>query len=258
MAFTIAVSGKGGTGKTTLAALMIRYLVMEERKAVLAVDADPNATLGLAIGQEAKQTIADIREDVIERRMQIAPGESKERHIEYCIQQSILEANGFDLLTMGRPEGPKCYCYVNHLLRGFLDRASEQYPFVVVDNQAGMEHLSRRTTNDVDLLFIVAEPTAIGARSACRVSKLADELPIRVRRKVLVLNRCRSGNVPESILEILGTENLSPRAAIPADERIVEMSITGESLLNVSGDNPAYQAVKEMLSEELSSAVTTP
>jgi len=257
MAYTIAVSGKGGTGKTTLVALAIRYLVREQGRAVLAVDADPNSTLGLALGVETEGTIADIREDVLERKIQLSPGESKERHIEYCIQQSIQECAGFDMLTMGRPEGPKCYCYVNHLLRGFLDNASEDYPFVVIDNEAGMEHLSRRTTNNVDLLLIVAEPTVIGVRSATRVAAIGAELPIVVKKRAAILNRCADENVPQAILEHVQSAGLEVRAVIPTDATLTEMSVSGASLMDVPDDNPAYQAVGKLLSEEMASAAQT-
>jgi len=254
MAYTIAVSGKGGTGKTTLAALMVRYLTREAGRAVLAVDADPNATLGLALGVEPGGTVADIREEVIEHRLQLSPGESKERHIEYAIQQSILECAGFDLLTMGRPEGPKCYCYVNHLLRKFLDGASADYPVVVIDNEAGMEHLSRLTTNQVDLLLVVAEPTVIGVRSARRVAQLTQELPIAVSRRVGILNRCRDGGVTQALVDELESAGLGVRAVIPDDPTLAEMAVAGASLLDVPEDNPAYQAVRRLLSEEASAA----
>lgn len=252
MAFTIAVSGKGGTGKTTTSCLVIRYLARELGRAVLAVDADPNATLGLCLGVDVENTIADIRDDVIERRIELAPGDSKERHIQYLIQQSILERTGFDLLTMGRPEGPKCYCYANHLLRGFLDSACEDYPFVMIDNEAGMEHLSRRTTNNVDLLLIVAEPTIVGIRSGIRVHELAKELPIAVSKKSLVLNRCTSEQIPETILQEIEAAGLSVSAVVPSDATLTEMSINGTSILDVPEDNPAYIAVKKLVEEAVS------
>jgi CO dehydrogenase maturation factor len=157
MSYTIAMAGKGGTGKSTIATLIIRYITEELGKAVLAVDADPNSSLGMSLGVNVENTIADIRDDVVERRADIPAGMSKDRYIEYCIEESIVEENKFDLLTMGRPEGPKCYCYANNLLRKYLDNAEKSYPYIVIDNEAGMEHLSRRTTNDVDLLIIAFE-----------------------------------------------------------------------------------------------------
>jgi len=158
MTTTIAISGKGGSGKTTLAAMIIRALLEHsDNGAVLAVDADPNSCLGLMLGVKPVCTVADIREDARAKPPSNA-GMDRVRSVEYGIQQAITEAQGFDLLTMGRPEGPSCYCAVNNMLRKFLDELSSQYRFVVIDNEAGMEHLSRRTTNNVDLLCIVSEP----------------------------------------------------------------------------------------------------
>jgi len=150
MATTIAISGKGGSGKTTLAAMIIRFLLAQtDRKTVLVVDADPNACLGLTLGVQPTGTIANIRE-----MKPSSAGMDRLRSFEYNMQQAITEADGFDLLTMGRPEGPGCYCAANNILRTFMDKLSSTYGYVVVDNEAGMEHLSRRTTNNVDLLCI--------------------------------------------------------------------------------------------------------
>src|SRR4030042_2038478 len=177
MTTTVAVSGKGGSGKTTIAAMMIRYLLEQAGGgAVLAVDADPNSCLGLTLGVEPAATVADIREQARAKTPGNA-GMDKLRTVEYAIQQAITESEGFDLLTMGRPEGPSCYCAVNNLLRKFLDELSSQYRYVIIDNEAGMEHLSRRTTNNVDLLCIVAEPTPIGSVTAQRISDLTQKLP---------------------------------------------------------------------------------
>ena len=165
MAFRIAVSGKGGVGKSTFAALTVRYLARELGKTVLAVDADPNATLGAMLGVAVDASVADIREETLEKKDSIPSGMSKDQFVEFKIQQCIVEERGFDLLTMGRPEGPGCYCFVNSLLRRYLERAAEDYPYVVIDNEAGMEHLSRRTDGAVDLLLIVTEPTVVGAET---------------------------------------------------------------------------------------------
>ena len=158
----LAVTGKGGVGKTTLSAGLAVAFAREGTR-VLAVDADPNSNLGLMLGTEPEHTVAEIREEAATSSPSISPGMSKQRHIEYLLQQCVTEGGKFDLLTMGRPEGPKCYCYANHLLRSYQDQLSDDYAFMVIDNEAGMEHLSRRTTNDVKLLVIVSEPTTVGA-----------------------------------------------------------------------------------------------
>jgi len=243
MSYTIAVAGKGGTGKSTLAALAIKYITRELLRPVLAVDADSNSTLGMMLGVHPRGTIADIRDDVVNGRAETTPGSSKERHIEYCIHQSITEAGGFDLLTMGRPEGPKCYCYVNNLLRKYLDRASADYPFVVIDNGAGMEHLSRRTTNNVDLLFVVAEPTAAGVASAVRIFELVERLEVTIRRTALVLNRVPPEGIDTVVLDRLAFAELKPETCIRRDPVLEEAGIDGTSLLDIDEGNPSYRAI---------------
>ena len=255
MAYTIAVAGKGGTGKTTLAALVVRYLTRELGRSVLAVDADPNATLGLMLGVDPKSTIADIRDAVVNGKSEMAPGTSKERHVEYCIHQSITEAAGFDLLTMGRPEGPKCYCYVNSLLRKYLDRAGGDYPFVLIDNSAGMEHLSRRTTNNVDLLFVVAEPTVVGVASALRILEITRHLPVSIREKAVVLNRVPYSGVHQMLLDRLAAAEIAPEACILQNAEIEAAAASGSSLLEIDDANPAYRAIASFIAAHL---VATP
>ena len=180
MPTTIAISGKGGSGKTTLAAMIIRLLQDQTKRPVLAVDADPNSCLGQICGVQPVGTIAEVREKAAQKQP-IGSGVDRVRSFEYGIQQAITEANGFDLLTMGRPEGPGCYCAANNLLRTFLDKLSSAYEFVVIDNEAGMEDLSRRSTNNADLPCTVAEPTPLGSITAKRISGLAKQLPISVQ-----------------------------------------------------------------------------
>jgi CO dehydrogenase maturation factor len=252
MAFTIAVSGKGGTGKTSLAALIVRHLVKHVRRAVLAVDADPNSTLAQALGVEVTCTVADIREDAVAKRLDVPEGASRERHIEYCIQQSILECHGFDLLTMGRPEGPGCYCYVNHLLRGCLDVASGDYPFVVIDNEAGMEHLSRRTTTNVDVLFIVAEPTVVSAESALRVADAARKLPIRILRPRMVINKVPDGGLHPNVIAKFQSAGLNVDYQLPYDPALVDVWATGTPVMELPDDSPSVLRVAQMMACEMS------
>lgn len=251
MPFTIALAGKGGTGKTTIAALTIRYITEQLGQPVFGVDADPNASLGATLGVEYEKTISDIREGVIEKKLDFPASMSKERYIEYCIEECIVENSKYDLLVMGRPEGPGCYCYVNNLLRKYLDRLSQGYPFVVIDNEAGMEHLSRRTTNRVDLMLIVCEPTVIGTVTARRIMKLSQQLPITIKERALLLNRVPEEGVDEKIKERLEKENMRPEILLGVDPEILKASSSGISLLEISRDNPTYTALSKFLEERL-------
>jgi CO dehydrogenase maturation factor len=249
MATTIAISGKGGSGKTTVAAMIIRLLcgqssrapALREHRAILAVDADPNACLGLMMGVEPVGTIAELRESAREKPP-TNTGADRLRSFEYGIQQTITEAAGFDLLTMGRPEGPSCYCAVNNILRQFLDRLSSQYGFVIIDNEAGMEHLSRRTTNNVDLLCIVAEQTPLGELTAKRILELAKQLPISVNQIGVIWNRANSFEKLDDI-ETFG--------CVPYDDAVFNASMQGKTIFDIERNNPALAAVKGILEQKL-------
>jgi len=245
MAFVIAISGKGGTGKTTIAALMVRCLKGKSRKAVLAVDADANACLGLALGVEPVRTVSDIRDEVLNQKT--APGQGINRldQFEYGVHQVLTEAEGFDLLTMGRPEGPKCYCSVNNIIRKFMDELSDSYGYVVNDNEAGMEHLSRRTTNNVDVLAIVAEPTVVGITTAQRIIQLADYLPINVKEIGIIWNKTKT---PPDI------DGINVLGCIPVDEAIFRASMKGSNVFELEPDNPALLAVRKIIEHKLAPA----
>lgn len=237
----IAISGKGGSGKTTVAAMMVRLLASARSGPVLAVDADPNSCLGLTLGTEPTGTIAQIREDVVQKPANNT-GVDRIRSFEYGIQQAITEADGFDLLTMGRPEGPKCYCSANNILREFLKKLSSQYTYVVVDNEAGMEHLSRRTTNNVDLLCIVAEQTPIGFVTAKRIAELVKQLPISVKKTGALWNRTQNPQIPDQI-DTLGH--------IPFDNAVLDSSTQGKSVFDLEQNCPALLAVQKILEQNL-------
>jgi len=238
MATTIAISGKGGSGKTTLAAMIIRFLLAQaDRKTVLVADADPNACLGLMLGVQPTGTIADIRE-----MKPSNAGMDRLRSFEYNMQQAITEADGFDLLTMGRPEGPGCYCAANNILRTFMDKLSSTYGYVVIDNEAGMEHLSRRTTNNVDLLCITAEPTSIGALTTRRIFDLAKQLPIVVKQIGVIWNRAENSKEIDGI-DIFGH--------IPYDKAVSDASMQAKTVFDLANDSPAFSAVRKIFEDIL-------
>ena len=249
MAYTIAMAGKGGTGKSTTATLIIRYITEELGKAVLAVDADPNSTLGISLGVEINGTIADIRDDVVEKRADIPASMSKARYIEYRIEESIVEESKFDLLTMGRPEGPKCYCYANNLLRKYLDKAEQSYPYIIIDTEAGMEHLSRRTTNDVDLLIIAFESTIIGVHTANRITELIESLPIKIKKIIYVMCKVPVKGVSEKVKAEITKFGIEVTAELPFDDEIYDHITSGESLLDISTENSVYDKIKNFMNE---------
>jgi len=243
---TIAISGKGGSGKTTVAAMIVRHLIERGRRGVLAVDADPNACLGLALGVQPETSVADIRDDTLEGKLQTGPGVSRERAFEYAIHRAVAESKGFDLLAMGQPEGPKCYCAVNHLLRRYLDQASRDYRYIVVDNEAGMEHLSRRTTDAVNLLVVVSEPTPVGVTTARRILGLAERLPIRVDEQAVLWNKVADGAALPP-----GAGDLPTLGRVPLDPRVLEDSMRGATIFELDAASAALAAVGQMLGERL-------
>jgi len=243
MSTTIAISGKGGSGKTSVSAMIIRHLMERGVRGILAVDADPNSCLGLALGVETEITVADIREQTRDRKIDENPGDNRERAFEYALQRAVAEAKGFDLLSMGRPEGPQCYCAINHLLRKYLDQAGRDYKFIVVDTEAGMEHLSRRTTDAVDHLLIVAEPTRVGATTARRIMDLSQSLPITVRRRAVIWNKVAD---PAPLDGLRG--DLPVIGAIPYDQAVLDASMRGTTVFELPADSPAFAAVGDCLS----------
>jgi len=214
MSNVIAFAGKGGVGKTAVSACLIRHLVSRGGGSVLAVDADPNHNLGMALGVRIDRTVADLREDMAAGTLSTPAGMNKERMIEYGVQAAVEEHDGFALLVMGRPEGPGCYCYVNHVLRRVLEELRDSYDWVVIDTEAGMEHLSRRTTGNVDLMVVVCQPTAASVLAAERIAEMAGKLPVNVERIAVVFNMVHDG-VPPRLIERIKGINLDVMGEVP-------------------------------------------
>lgn len=239
MAKTIAISGKGGTGKTTLSAMIIRCLLGKSPQAILAVDADANACLGMALGIEVEGTISDLREEFLKDKPKQS-GISKLQAFGVSCEHLLSESKGIDLLTMGRPEGPGCYCAANNVLRGFLSKLSSSYGYVITDNEAGMEHLSRRTTDNLDLLIIAAEVTQTGIVTAERIAKLVESLPISIGKIGVIWNKTTEApQVDLKGVSFLGT--------VPYDESIYKLAIEGKTIFKLDENSPALKAVREIL-----------
>jgi CO dehydrogenase maturation factor len=245
MAFTIAVAGKGGSGKTTLAALAILHLIRQNKGPILAVDADPNSNLNVGLGMKFEETIADLREEVLTK--EIPSGMSKTDFFDYRLHQCLVEGDKVDLLVMGRPEGPGCYCAVNNLLRQYLSRISKQYKYVVMDNEAGMEHLSRRTTDGVDVLLITSDPTLVSIRSAARIQEIALQIKLRIKEIYLVINRISESKDISSLISGSIPDRLSLLENIPEDPLVLEASEKEKDLLSLPTESPSFQAVGRLM-----------
>jgi CO dehydrogenase maturation factor len=243
MGFTIAVAGKGGTGKTSLCGLTIRYLTERKRGAVLAVDADANANLNDVLGVKVHATVGALRETSLETVKSTAPrpgGMSMEQLFDYQIQQALIEAKGFDLLVMGRPEGAGCYCAANNIIRKYMDKLADNYPYTVMDNEAGLEHLSRRTTQDTDLLLIISDSSVRGIMTAGRIGELVKELSLNVKRVALIVNRVQDGTSEDrSLLHAIEQQGVEFAGFVPTDDLIFEYDLNGRPLIQLPPDSRA-------------------
>jgi CO dehydrogenase maturation factor len=241
----IAVAGKGGTGKTTLSALLIRYLIAKHPgKSILAVDADANANLNEALGLEVFATIGTILEDT-KKPEAVPTGMTKDIFIESRLMQALVEEDAFDLLVMGNPQGPGCYCYPNDLLKRYLEKVSKNYDFMVIDNEAGLEHLSRRLLPMVDLLLVTSDASARGVRSAKRIKDIVENVQIAVSKMGLVIGRSRAGNSDQLQQEVEKT-GLSLFGEIPDDPLVVDYDLDGKALIDLPQDSEAVQASQKL------------
>jgi len=259
MSTTIALAGKGGVGKTTIAAMIIKYLTKTQKGAVLAIDADPSSNLNMVLGLELEWTVGDIREGLLEQVQSslttggaamgsLPGGVSKREYLDYQIRASLSEGDAFDLIAMGRSEGQGCYCAVNHNLREVIDSISKNYTYIVIDNEAGMEHLSRRTTRDVQHLLVVSDPSQRGIVAAERIASFRNELDIRIENAYLVLNRLPAGDgIPTPLQERIDQMDLPLLGVVPVDNQLTELEFSGKPLVDLGDDSPTYQAVAEML-----------
>ena len=252
MSKLIAITGKGGTGKTAVSALIIRYLKEHAKGPVLALDADPDANLGTVLAIPVEKTIGDLREETAAAVKNLPPGLSKARYIEAGLQQIVVEMPKVDLITMGRSEGPGCYCYINSLLRQFAEDLHDAYEWIVVDNEAGLEHLSRRTTSAIDHLIVVVNFSVLAIDCAQRITELIADLKNEVRHKHFILNNVPEEKIPaiRAKVEALG---LSYLGHIPHDDLLEEQVFLGKSLFELDNNSPAVHsmnAIMKKLTEE--------
>jgi len=257
MTTTIALAGKGGVGKTTIAGMVIKYLVNNKMTPVLAIDADPSSNLNMVLGLDLDWTVGDIREDLLTQVKQsltaggaamgtLQGGITKREYLDHQIRSTLSEGDQFDLIAMGRSEGPGCYCAVNHNLREVIDAISKNYRYIVIDNEAGMEHLSRRTTRDVQHMLIVSDPTQRGMVAAERIAAMRTELDIRIENAYLVLNRLVDG-IPHPLQEKIDQAGIPLLGTIPADADLSELEFSGEPIISLDETSPVYRSVAGMM-----------
>jgi CO dehydrogenase maturation factor len=243
MPYSIAMAGKGGTGKTTVAGFLIKYLVQKGKTPILAVDADSNANLNEVLGIPLEATLGTAREEMKDGVVQ--QGMTKQMFMEMKLAEAIVEGEGFDLIAMGRPEGAGCYCAANNLLSMYLGQLIDNYPYMVMDNEAGMEHISRLTTNNVDVLLVISDPSIRGIETAARINALVDELKVRAAKRFLIINRASDG-LADSFREAIGEQGLNLAGIIPKDDLLFEFDMNGNPTVNLPGDNPALSATFEI------------
>ncbi|MDQ1334941.1 MAG: family ATPase [Thermodesulfobacteriota bacterium] len=238
MSYSIALAGKGGTGKTTMAGMLVKYLVEKGRTPVLAVDADANANLNEVLGLKVGETLGDAREQM---KTGVSSGMTKDVFMEMKLQQAVIEADGFDLIVMGRPEGAGCYCAANTLLTHSLEKLIENYASIVMDNEAGMEHMSRLTTNNVDVLLVVSDPTRRGLQAASRIVELATRLSLNIGRKMVMVNRFREEQA-KALKEALAEYHLDIVGTVPEDADLQKFDLEGRPTIELGKENRAVEA----------------
>lgn len=248
MAMTIVVAGKGGVGKTAVAALLIDLL--SKKGVVLAIDADPSTNLNIALGLPLGDTVGRAREDITEaiQKGTLSPTVSKQDVLDMKIREALVESAKIDLLAMGRPEGPGCYCAANHMLRLTIDRLAKNYDYTVIDSEAGMEHISRQTTRDVDILLIVSDVTMRGIMAAARMKDLIKEMRTKVGKIGLVVNRSKN-SLPPEIQKAIEEHKLELIAVIPEDPYIGALDVKGKPLIELPEDAPLRKGVREIVSK---------
>jgi CO dehydrogenase maturation factor len=239
MQYTIALAGKGGTGKTTMAGLLIKYLVKNKKTPVLAVDADCNANLNEVLGLEIKDTLGNAREEM--KKGIVPGGMTKDIFMEMKLEEAMVEAPGYDLIVMGQPEGAGCYCAANTLLAGFMERLAGNYPFIVMDNEAGMEHISRLTTKNVDVLLIVTDPSRRGLQAAIRIDDLARKLNIGVGKSYVVINQVKEAP-SDMALEMIKDGGVELVGTVPEDRTIYDFDFNGRPTIEMPEDSVSVQA----------------
>ena len=251
MAHVIAIAGKGGVGKTTLTGLIIQYLGKKGKGPILAVDADANSNLNEVLGVEVEETLGDIREEVARAEMSkdnpIPPGVSKEDYMEFKFDDALIEDDDYDLLVMGRTQGKGCYCFVNGLLQAQLQRLEKNYPYIIVDNEAGMEHISRGVLPNMEVAILVSDCSRRGVQAVGRIAQLIKECDMHPKKVGLIINRAPNGVLNEGTKAEIEKQGLTLLGVVPQDETVYEFDCDGTPIVDLPEDSPVRKAVVEII-----------
>ena len=251
MGHIIAVAGKGGVGKTTLCGLLIQYLCENGKGPVLAVDADANSNLNEVLGVEVDVTLGQLREEIersgSDSRYQIPAGMTKQTYLEMRLTDAVAEEDNFDLMVMGRTQGKGCYCFVNGLVQTQIQRLQSRYPYVVVDNEAGMEHISRGLIPTMETAILVSDCSRRGVQAAGRIAGLMKELNFKPRKVGLIVNRAPEGKLDAGTLEEIQKQELELLGVVPQDEQVYRFDCDGKPTVQLPADSPVRTALKEII-----------
>ena len=251
MAHVIAVAGKGGVGKTTLTGLIIQYLGEKGKGPILAVDADANSNLNEVLGVEVETTLGEIREEVAGAEMAsknpIPSGVSKADYMEYNFDDALAESDDFDLLVMGRTQGKGCYCFVNGLLQAQIQRLEKNYPYIIVDNEAGMEHISRGVLPNMETAILVSDCSRRGVQAAGRIAQLIKECNMHPRQVGLIVNRAPDGKLNEGTREEIEKQGLHLLGVVPQNDTVYEYDCDGTPTVDLPEDSPVKKAIREIV-----------
>lgn len=251
MAHVIAVAGKGGVGKTTLCGMLIQYLCEKKKGPVLAVDADANSNLNEVLGVEVDTTLGDVREEIAHAEMTekspIPKGMSKADYAEVRFEDALAEEDDYDLLVMGRTQGKGCYCFVNGLLQAQLAKYQKNYPYIVVDNEAGMEHISRGILPSMETAILVSDCSRRGVQAAGRIAKLMKELNFKPQKTGLIVNRVPDGKLDAGTLEEIRNQGLELLGVVPHDDQVYQYDCNGKPIIQLPKDSPVRSALGEIV-----------
>ena len=251
MGHIIAVAGKGGVGKTTLTGLLIQYLCESGKKPVLAVDADANANLNEVLGVGIECTLGELREEIeragVDSRYQIPVGMTKQADLEARLSDAITEEDDYDLMVMGRTQGQGCYCFVNGLVQTQIQKLQSNYPYVVVDNEAGMEHISRGLIPTMEIAILVSDCSRRGVQAAGRIAALMKELNFKPKTVGLIVNRAPEGKLDAGTMEEVEKQGLTLLGVVPQDQDVYQYDCDGKPIVRLPKDSPVRSALHDIV-----------